>query len=111
MTSEFIHLLALMWLKSPRLITGVLGFDYQSRNKRTTLSPFLTYYQHGTKKEAWAGATAQFNWLTIGASYSSNSEYAASVGLKFKSFKLIYQVDTIESEFLQESFVSHNIGY
>ncbi|MDX1350710.1 MAG: PorP/SprF family type IX secretion system membrane protein, partial [Putridiphycobacter sp.] len=97
-------------VESPHLMTAVIGFDYQSRNKRTTLSPFLTYYQFGAKKEAWAGATAQFNWLTIGASYSSNSEYAASVGLKFKTFKLSYQLDMTESEFLQESFVSHNIG-
>ncbi len=97
-------------MESPKLITGVLGFDYQSRNRRTVLSPFLTYYQYGTKKEIWAGASAQFNWLMIGASYSSNSEYAASVGLKFKSFKLTYQVDMLESEFLNESFVSHNIG-
>ncbi|MFK8044153.1 MAG: PorP/SprF family type IX secretion system membrane protein [Crocinitomicaceae bacterium] len=97
-------------VQSPHIITGVIGFDYQSRNKRTTLSPFLTYYQKGTKKEAWAGATAQFNWLTLGASYSSNNEYAASVGLKFKAFKLTYQVDMTESEFLQENFVSHNIG-
>jgi len=97
-------------VQSPYLISGVIGFDYQSRNKRTTLSPFLTYYQKGTKKEVWAGATAQFNWLTLGASYSSNNEYAASVGLKFKAFKLTYQVDMVESEFLQENFVSHNIG-
>ncbi|MFK8038106.1 MAG: PorP/SprF family type IX secretion system membrane protein [Crocinitomicaceae bacterium] len=98
------------YIESPKLITGVVGFDFQSRNKRTTLSPSLMYYQFGAKKELWAGATAQFNWLTIGASYSSNSEYAASVGLKFKVFKLIYQVDMVESEFLLESFVSHNIG-
>lgn len=97
-------------IESPKLITGIIGFDFQSRNKRTTLSPSLMYYQFGPKKEVWAGATAQFNWLTIGASYSSNSEYAASVGLKFKVFKLIYQIDRLESEFLQESFVSHNIG-
>ena len=97
-------------IESSKLYTAVIGFDYQSRNKRTTLSPFLTYSQFGAKKEAWAGATAQFNWLTIGASYSSNREYAASVGLKFKSFKLSYQLDMTESEFLQENFVSHNIG-
>ena len=97
-------------VESPKLYTAVIGFDYQSRNKRTTLSPFLSYRQFGAKKEAWAGATAQFNWLTIGASYSSNNEYAASVGLKFKTFKLTYQLDMTESQFLQESFVSHNIG-
>ncbi len=97
-------------LRSPRLYTAVAGFDFQSRDKKRLLSPVLSYYQFGQKKEAWVGATAQLNWFTIGASYSTNNEYAASVGLKFKSFRLNYQMDYLESEFLQKSFVSHNIG-
>jgi len=97
-------------LQSPKLLTGIIGFDFQSRNKKRMISPFLTYYQYGPKTEAWVGATAQLNWLTIGGSYSSNNEYAGSIGLKFKTFRLNYQVDNLESEFLQKSFVSHNIG-
>ena len=97
-------------LRRPRLYNDILGFDFQSRDQKRLLSPFLSYTQFGGKKEAWVGMTAQFNWLTVGASYSSNNEYAASVGLKFKSFKLNYQFDYLESEFSQENFVSHNIG-
>ncbi len=97
-------------LNSPVLYTGVIGFDYQSKDKKTTLSPFMTYYKFGQKQEFWAGATAQFNWLTIGASYSSNKEYAGSVGLKFKTFRLNYQIDNVHSELLAGNFVSHNIG-
>lgn len=95
---------------SLRKITGIVGFDFQSKDRKTLLSPALIYYQMGTKKEAWASLTTQFNWLTVGASYSSNNEYAASVGMKFKSFRLNYQIDKVESEFLSKSFVSHNIG-
>ncbi|MFD1552420.1 hypothetical protein DNU06_10685 [Putridiphycobacter roseus] len=97
-------------LNSTVLYTGVIGFDYQSKDRKTTLSPFVTYYQHGQKEEFWAGATAQFNWLTIGASYSSNKEYAGSVGLKFKTFRLNYQLDNVDSELLAGNFVSHNLG-
>ena len=97
-------------LESPQLYTGVVGMDFQSRNKKRLFSPFISYYQYGPKKEAWLGGNIRLNWFTVGASYSSNNEYAGSIGLKFKSFRLNYQIDNVESEFLGKSFVSHNIG-
>lgn len=91
-------------------INTIIGSDYQSKNKKMILSPFITYTQAGKLKEVWGGVNTKFYWLTVGGAYSSLGDYSASLGLKFRNFKLIYQYDKTTSFINNDRFASHNIG-
>jgi hypothetical protein len=60
--------------------------------------------------EFWVGANIKYNWLTFGGAYSSLNDYSASLGVKFRNFKLIYQYDKTVSFINNDRFVSHNLG-
>ncbi len=91
-------------------INAIIGSDYQSKNKKMVLSPFMTYTQSGHLKEIWGGVNTKIYWLTVGGAYSSLGDYSASIGLKFRNFKLIYQYDRTTSFINNDRFASHNIG-
>jgi hypothetical protein len=96
--------------QSPVKINVIIGSDYQSKNKKMILSPFVTYTQVGKLKEVWGGVNTKFYWLTFGGGYSSLGDYSASLGVKFRNFKLIYQYDKTTSFINYDRFASHNIG-
>jgi type IX secretion system PorP/SprF family membrane protein len=96
--------------QSPVKINAIIGSDYQSKNKKMILSPFITYTQVGKLKEVWGGVNTKLYWLTVGGAYSSLGDYSASLGLKFRNFKLIYQYDKTTSFINNDRFASHNIG-
>lgn len=91
-------------------LNAVVGIDYLSRNKKTTLSPYLVYNQYGDFKELWGGLQTQYTWLTAGVSYSTNLDYSGNFGLKFKTFRLIYQYDRTKSYLSAEKFSSHMLS-
>ncbi len=95
---------------APRRITAIAGVDYLSNNKKMTLSPFLSYHQYGDLQELWGGVNFRYDWVTLGGAISSNKEFSASTGVKFKSFKLIYQYDYTYSLLMQENVGSHSVG-
>lgn len=90
--------------------SAILGMDYQSRNKQTTLSPFVSYYNNNGVNELWGGVNMKYQAFTIGGAYSNKNEYSASLGLKLKTFKLIYQYDRTHSFLADEKLGSHTIG-
>ncbi|HIP37754.1 MAG TPA: type IX secretion system membrane protein PorP/SprF [Crocinitomix sp.] len=95
---------------APLKINAILGSDYQSKNKTMVLSPFVTYNQIESFKELWGGVNLRYYWLTVGGAYSTKGDYSASIGLKLRNFKLIYQYDKSISFINNNRFASHNIG-
>lgn len=96
--------------RMPVLLNGIAGFDYVSTTRPFSLSPFVSVRKFGDFAEAWGGMTMRLDYFTIGASYSTSQNYAASIGLKFEKFKLTYQYDVTQSLYTQERMGSHNIG-
>jgi len=90
--------------------TAIIGMDYQSRNKKMTLSPFVSYFNNSIQNEIWGGINMKYQSFTFGGSYSSQNEFSTSFGLKFKTFKLIYQYDRTKSYLADELISSHTIG-
>ncbi|MGV6862212.1 MAG: PorP/SprF family type IX secretion system membrane protein [Putridiphycobacter sp.] len=97
-------------VNAPIKINAIVGSDYQSRNKKMVLSPFVTYTQYGTFKELWGGVNMKYDFITLGGGYSSLNDYSASLGVKFRNFKLIYQYDMTTSLINNDRFASHNFG-
>jgi hypothetical protein len=52
----------------------------------------------------------KYQSFTIGGAYSSNNDYSASLGMKFKTFKLIYQYDRTNSYIADKKISSHTLG-
>lgn len=97
-------------MRTPVLMNAIAGFDYVSKTRPLSLSPFIAARKFGDFAEAWGGFTMRLNYLTIGASYSTQQNYAASIGLKFEKFKLTYQYDVTQSLYTLEQMGSHSIG-
>lgn len=95
---------------TPVFLSGIIGADYESNNKSMTLSPFVSYRQFGERYEFWGGANYRLNHFTLGASYSSIQDYAVTVGMKFKKFKMIYRYDNTTTLTTNTQIASHNIG-
>ncbi|MBD3636285.1 MAG: PorP/SprF family type IX secretion system membrane protein [Crocinitomicaceae bacterium] len=94
---------------APLKLSGVVGFDYLSNNKKLSLSPFAAYEQYGDRQELWAGASCRVNKFTFGGSVSHKLDFTASIGLKFEKFKLAYQYDQTKTALTNESLGSHNL--
>jgi len=90
--------------------SAIIGMDYQSRNKKMTLSPFVSYYNNSIQNEIWGGINMKYQSFTFGGSYSNQNEFSTSFGLKFKTFKLIYQYDRTKSYLADELISSHTLG-
>lgn len=90
--------------------SAIVGMDYQSRNKKTTLSPFVSYYNNNNINEFWGGVNIKYQSITLGGAYSNKNEYSASLGMKFKTFKLIYQYDRTNSYLSDVKLGSHTLG-
>ena len=86
-----------------------VGTDYQSKNKKIGFSPYLIYQNYDKLSEAWLGANFRASWFTVGAAISSNTEPAASVGVKFKHFAIIYNTDYTKSMMTSKPALSHQL--
>lgn len=83
--------------RTPLNFTATVGTDYQSFNKKVSLSTYLVYQNYGTRNEGWLGATFRYSWLTLGGAVSTNLDPAASIGLKFNRFMLTYSMDYVKN--------------
>lgn len=97
-------------MKSPVLFNGILGTDIESSNKKMVFSPFVSARKFGEQTEAWAGLNFKINRFTLGGSYSTNHDFTAVMGMKFKKFKCFYQLDRTTSMIATSQLYSHNIG-
>ncbi|NOQ74545.1 MAG: type IX secretion system membrane protein PorP/SprF [Crocinitomix sp.] len=97
-------------IRTSVLYSGVIGADYESANKNMSISPFIAARHFGESQEAWAGANFRINHFTIGGSYSTNNDFTAAIGMKFKNFKMIYQYDRTTTLLNNEQIGSHNLG-
>lgn len=97
-------------MKSPILFNGILGTDIESSNKKMVFSPFVSARKFGEQTEAWAGLNFKINRFTLGGSYSTNHDFTAVMGMKFKKFKCFYQLDRTTSILATSQLYSHNIG-
>jgi len=88
----------------------ILGMDYQSKSRKMIFSPFITYQNNTFVNELWGGFNSQFYWLTVGTSVSTTKDFSASIGIKTRNFKLIYQYDITTSTFASQKMGSHTIG-
>lgn len=92
--------------------TAIIGSDWEDKDLKMGLSPFIAWENQDRRNEFWAGATYRLHWITVGGAYSTNKEWTASAGIKFKRFKLSYQYDMTSSLLQPEGGLigSHNIG-
>ena len=97
-------------VKTPVLFNGIIGADYVSANKNMAISPFISFRKFGNTQEAWAGLSYRLNHFTIAGGYSTNKDYTAAIGMKFKKFKVVYQYDYTNTLLTNEQIGSHNIG-
>lgn len=95
--------------RAQNYFTATIGTDWLSRNEKLKFSPYIVYQKNERLSEAWAGASFSWNWLSIGAAASSNLEPAASLGVRFDHFSLLYNVDYTHSRMLNEKALSHQV--
>lgn len=99
---------------SPLLINAMLGTDYESLNKKFSMSPFVNYQKYGERQEVWGGSGFRLNKFIIGGSAGYNIAsndwgFTGSIGMKFEKFKLAYQYDHTKTTITNESIGSHNL--
>lgn len=97
-------------VRSPVLYNGIIGADYESRDKSMTFSPFVSARQFGQNSELWAGMNYRLNHFTLGGSYSTNQDFTAAIGMKFKHVKFVYQYDRTHTLITNEQIGSHNLS-
>lgn len=92
------------------------GTDWESRRTRLNskqgvfgLSPYFVYQKFESVDEAWLGANFRWHWFTLGGGVSSNLDPAASIGMKFKHFSVIYNADYLQSNLTQQRSLSHQV--
>jgi type IX secretion system PorP/SprF family membrane protein len=86
------------------------GVDWESRKENMTLSPYVVYMNKEHMSDVWFGANYRLNWLTIGAAISDKVEPAASLGLKFDRFSLVYNADYLKSALTGKQLLSHQLS-
>ncbi len=95
--------------RAQNYFTATVGTDWMSRNEKLKFSPYILYQKNERLSEAWAGASFSWNWLVIGAATSTNLEPAASLGIRFDHFSMLYNVDYTQSRMLSEKALSHQV--
>ena len=99
---------------TPVLMNAMIGTDYESLDKKFSMSPFVNYQQYGNRQEVWGGSGFRMNKFIFGGSagYNINSNdwgFTGSIGMKFEKFKLAYQYDHTKTTLTNESIGSHNL--
>ena len=85
------------------------GTEYESIRKTSSISPYIVYQKEGDFEETWFGAQFRYHWLTAGISLSDQFEPAASIGIKFKQFMLVYGADYLQSAQMNNRSISHQL--
>ncbi len=86
-----------------------LGTDWVSRKGNVRLSPYAVYQSKGQLSELWVGANFQWSGFVIGASYSSNYDPSATIGMKFDHFAMYYNADYSISRMTEKREISHQL--
>lgn len=81
----------------------------EGAKRNLTLAPYLVYQNYENVSELWAGANFSYYWLTVGGAVSSNLDPAASIGMKFKNFWLLYNADYMRSDLTGDRSLSHQL--
>ena len=68
-----------------------MGTQYESRNKKMRLSPYLIYTKMNQQTNYYAGLQFNFKNLQLGASYGSAQQYQAAAGFVGKNCAVIVQ--------------------
>lgn len=89
--------------------TASLGTDWVSSKGTVRLSPYAVYQNEGRLNELWAGANLGIKWFVIGASYSTNQDPSATIGVKFKHFSMYYNADFSKSKLTGDRNLSHQL--
>jgi len=95
--------------RAAKHIIATLGTDYVSRNKNISISPYVIYQKMENLSEIWGGTIFRYKLFTVGGAYSSNGDYAGSVGMKTDRFMLTYNADYTISAMLAEQSLSHQM--
>ncbi len=85
------------------------GTDWESRNEKIMLSPYLVYQNNDQLSELWAGVNMKWNWFTFGIAGSNKLDPAATIGMKFDRFSLSYQADYATSAMTNQRALSHQV--
>jgi type IX secretion system PorP/SprF family membrane protein len=96
--------------RTPHVFSAIIGGDWENDKEIVTFSPFIAYRDYGTVQEAWAGANFKYENFILGGSVSSQLNFVGSIGVKFKSFKLAYQIDQTNSTLTQNNLLSHSLS-
>lgn len=95
---------------------ATIGTDWESKRSQWEtqrsdfgLSPYLVYQKFEKVNELWAGANFRCYWFTVGAALSTNMDPAASIGMKFKHFSLLYNADYLQSAMTGKRSLSHQL--
>lgn len=89
--------------------TASLGTDWVSSKGTLRLSPYAVYQNEGRLNELWVGANMGIKWFVLGASYSTNQDPSATIGVKFKHFSMYYNADYSKSIMTGERSLSHQL--
>lgn len=82
-------------------ITAQIGTDYQYRSDRDyMISPHIVLDHQAGYTEAWAGAYGKLDWFVLGGGLSTKLNYAATIGVEGKQFRLTYNYDRFRSDIL-----------
>jgi type IX secretion system PorP/SprF family membrane protein len=87
-----------------------IGTEYESIRKTASISPYIVYQKKEDLEETWFGAQFKYHWMTVGLSMSDQLEPAASIGIKFKHFMLVYSADYLKSAQMKNSSLSHQLS-
>jgi len=86
------------------------GVDWESRKENMTLSPYVVYMNKEQMSDVWLGVNYRLNWLTVGGAISDKMEPAASLGVKFDRFSLVYNADYLKSALTGKQMLSHQLS-
>lgn len=96
--------------RAPVFLNAVLGTEYESLNKKALWSSHLVYQNHGLLNKFWLGSNIKYNYLSLGASISSNGEPMLSFGLATHDITLRYAADFSKSVVLNKKTMNHQLN-
>ena len=89
--------------------TAYVGTDYAIPSISMSFSPYLVYEKIQNREESWGGLNMSFKKLTFGGAYSTNNNFATSIGFSFKQFAFTYQFDRTYSSLISSRSNSHQL--
>jgi type IX secretion system PorP/SprF family membrane protein len=96
--------------RSKVFLTITAGTDYESYNKKMSLSMYALYQNYGQLNKAWAGVNYRYRFMTIGGALSTELEPVGSLGITFDHFRLAYVTDYSMNQISGQRMLSHQIS-